>query len=186
MRRFYCVIIYILFTSLCHGQPTIAVSTIQGNKYSIKASKTAQFHVFFFLAPECPLSQSYSVTIKHIVDAYRHNKAIDFMLVFPGKHIEKQEINGFLNKYKLSGISSLVDPQLQLSHRLKATSTPQVVILNNTLKPEYSGQIDNWAMSLGQKRQVITAHYLEDALNALVNNKPVKVQKTSPVGCFIE
>ncbi|WP_449436223.1 hypothetical protein [Pedobacter steynii] len=48
----------------------------------------------------------------------------------------------------------------------------------------YSGLIDNWASSLGQKRLVITEKYLEQAIKDLSDGKQT-FKKTIPVGCLI-
>ena len=48
----------------------------------------------------------------------------------------------------------------------------------------YSGLIDNWATSLGQKRLVITEKYLEQAIKDQLNGKQT-FKKTIPVGCLI-
>lgn len=64
-----------------------------------------------------------------------------------------------------------------LAKYLKATTTPEVFVLNNKGEVVYSGAIDNWAIDLGEKRQVITEFYLKDALNALLQNKKIAVKK---------
>jgi hypothetical protein len=50
----------------------------------------------------------------------------------------------------------------------------------------YSGAIDNWAVDLGQKRQVITEFYVRDVLQALIHQQTIPYAKTQAIGCFLE
>lgn len=59
-------------------------------------------------------------------------------------------------------------------------------IFNTHGKLVYQGAIDNWAVDLGQKRQVITAFYVRDVLQAMIDDAPIPYTKTTAVGCFIE
>ena len=92
-------------------------------------------------------------------------------------------------KYKLKyGIDMpiLFDPKIRLADYLDATTTPEAVVINDKEKVVYMGAIDNWAISLGQKRLEATAHYLRDALANSLNDVKVNPSKTKAVGCFIE
>ena len=64
--------------------------------------------------------------------------------------------------------------------------TPEVFAVDSQGKTFYKGAIDNWAPELGQHRAVITEHYLQDALNGLLQHKDLRIKQTEAVGCFIE
>src|SRR5437870_1959978 len=74
----------------------------------------------------------------------------------------------------------------RLTDFLGAGTTPEAVVVDGSGHTVYSGAIDNRAADLGQRRIVITEHYLADALDSVVKGQPVKVKKTNAVGCFIE
>lgn len=141
--------------------------------------------VLLFLSPQCPLCQSYSLTINQIVEAYQP-KNVQFVAIIPGKTYTRDEVIFFKNKYKLNRISFYFDKDLTLTKNVGATITPEVVVFNQNLKPVYMGRIDNWAYELGKKRSVITAHDLRDVLEKVINGKDVIFYKTKAVGCFIE
>ena len=78
------------------------------------------------------------------------------------------------------------DTKSLMAKKLGATITPEVFLLGKTGVIRYSGRIDNWAFDLGKKRSVITEHNLIDAIEAVLQNKSVKIKKAKAVGCFIE
>ena len=140
--------------------------------------------VIAFLSPECPLRENYTKTLNYIQLEFEE-KDVDFINMFPGTLYSGEEIQTFIQTYQLKQ-NNLPDKKLMLAKYLKATTTPEVFVLNNKGEVVYSGAIDNWAIDLGEKRQVITEFYLKDALNALLQNKKIAVKKTTAVGCFIE
>jgi len=50
----------------------------------------------------------------------------------------------------------------------------------------YRGRIDNRYAALGTKRLVATEHDLRDALDDITADRPVKLKKTTAVGCSIQ
>ena len=50
----------------------------------------------------------------------------------------------------------------------------------------YSGAIDDRHVRLGQKKEAAERQFLEDAIKAAIDGKPVAVPKTTPVGCLLE
>lgn len=80
----------------------------------------------------------------------------------------------------------LLDPKIKLADQLNATITPEAVVLTDRGNVIYTGAIDNWAISLGQKRLQATAHYLSDAIKNYLSGEEIAPTKTKAVGCFIE
>jgi peroxiredoxin len=62
-----------------------------------------------------------------------------------------------------------------------ATNTPHVFVLTKELKVAYIGAIDDNA----RNAEAATRHYVENAVDALLANKPVPVTKTKAIGCGI-
>lgn len=140
--------------------------------------------VLYFLSPECPLCQSYSLTINELWKKYA-DKGIQMVGIIPGTEYSDLDISTFKHKYKLP-IVLWRDEQLALTRKYHATVTPEVIVVNTKGKVYYQGRIDNWAYEVSKKRRVITEHNLNDALNSIVNKQPVTVTKTKAIGCFIE
>ena len=140
--------------------------------------------VITFLSPECPLSENYTKTLNEIKQEFEAQD-IDFVNIFPGSYYSPEKIKAFIQAYNLKQ-TNLLDQNSLLVQHLRATITPEVFVLNKNGEVVYSGAIDNWAIDLGEKRQVITEFYLKDALYALLQNKKITITKTKAVGCFIE
>ncbi len=141
--------------------------------------------VILFLSPECPLCQSYSLTIKQLQNEFK-SKNIRFVAVVPGTTYTSQNIMAFKHKYKLQQLEWFTDTKLELTHKLKAQITPEVFVINQKKELVYQGRIDNWAYELSKKRTVITQHDLKNVLTLITNGKAVSYYKTKAVGCFIE
>jgi hypothetical protein len=139
---------------------------------------------FVFLAPDCPLSQSYTLTLNNLYGRFSA-RSIGFYGVFSGDAFSGGEVAEFVRNYAIK-FPTVVDRNFRIADFLEAMKTPEVFVLDSRAKIIYKGAIDNWAPALGQHRQVITGHYLLDALNGFLENKPVRVKKTDAVGCFIE
>ncbi|MDP1727662.1 MAG: redoxin family protein [Bacteroidota bacterium] len=164
---------------------SVLLTKLDGKPGYIERDKKLKATVIYFLSPECPLCQSYSVNIKSLAAKYQ-NKGIRFIAIVPGTDFNANEILLFRIKYKLQSISFYIDPKLEMVHLLKASITPEVFVLDQNENLIYSGRIDNWAYELSRKRKVITEHDLENVLAAVDMNAKIKYRKTKAVGCFIE
>ncbi|MGQ7857545.1 redoxin domain-containing protein [Pedobacter sp. WC2501] len=156
---------------------TIKLINLNGRESCINLGKTV---VIVFLSPECPLCKNY---LPGLVKLQNSNKSINFYGVIPGTSYSLKEINKLKNEYGIN-FDLLTDRDKRLSKYFGATTTPEVFLINKMGAITYSGLIDNWSSSLGQKRLVITEKYLEEAIKDLSNGKQI-FKKTIPVGCLI-
>jgi len=140
--------------------------------------------VFVFLAPDCPLSQNYTLTLNNLAKEFNAN-GISFYGVFSGVGITKETMDSFAATYHLS-FPVMLDADSKIADFFGATATPQAFLTDPRGQVLYKGAIDNWASKLGQHRTVITQHYLYDALDSVRANRPIQVKETQAVGCFIE
>ena len=88
--------------------------------------------------------------------------------------------------YKLPVERSYFDPDYHFRDYCTATITPEAFVIDWAGNIKYSGAIDNWAITLGKQRQVISEHYVQDALSELLEGDKVSQVKTRAVGCIIE
>ncbi|MEM7160953.1 MAG: redoxin domain-containing protein [Bacteroidota bacterium] len=184
MKVHYFLYILILLNS-CSNRPNwkeLELENLKGNK--IVLSENEGPLVLFFLSPECPLCENYALNMReHFEDASL--KSMAFYGIFPGEYYSKKQILKYKKVYDLK-MEFLLDPDYSLTHSLSATVTPEVFLFNEKKELVYEGAIDNWMMSLGKKRTVITEHYLKDAFKAMKNNRIPDTTKTTPIGCYIE
>lgn len=152
------------------------------DKVMFQQLPTRQLSCFLFLSPECPLSINYTSVIRQIEAQYK--KSVNFYIIIPGKDYSLMLVKRFAAKY-LADENVFRDKDLKVSALLKATITPEVVVLDNSDGQQvYRGAIDNWAVSLGKQRSKITEHYLADAIEGFINHKVIAAN-TKAVGCFI-
>ncbi len=154
---------------------------ISGDKSWDEVSKTSN-RVLYFLSPECPLCQNYAVAMRDLDKKYPE---VEFIGIFPGKEYSEKEVKKYLIKFGLD-MNCFFDPEFELTNMLEAEITPEAFLLNANGEVLYSGAIDNWAISLGQKRTVITDRYLENAIEASIDNREVTTKSSKAVGCFIQ
>jgi len=162
----------------------IVIKDLAGKPYSILPSSHKKGAVILFLSPECPLCQSYSLTLRNLANMYQ-KVGIKFYAIIPGKSFSKQEILHYQRKYKLEEIAFYTDPNFELASFLQASITPEVTVINPKAEKLYQGRIDNWAYELSKKRKIITEHDLANVLEKLYLNQPVKPYKTKAIGCYI-
>jgi hypothetical protein len=137
--------------------------------------------VFLFWDTECPLCLNYSKDVIELEEEYKQD-SVKFYWVFQN-HVDTGDVY-----FSNIGIKPyiLIDSSQTLTKELKATVTPQVFVLNGTNDLVYSGKIDNWIVSLGQKRQQVDSFYLKDALFAINNETLPSISTTTAIGCYIE
>jgi len=141
--------------------------------------------VYVFLTEACPICKSVTLELKRLEANYR-SKGIRFVGVFPNlDRSNDTTIAKFAKVYKLPFALKL-DQDHQLTRQFSATITPEVFVMRTRdFKVLYSGRIDNGFEAIGKRRQVITEHYLQTALDNLVQQQPIHPAKTQAVGCFI-
>jgi peroxiredoxin len=183
MQKIIGVLWIILIAFSAATQP-VSLHNINGSTSTDIALMSGKATVFFFLSPECPLCQSYSLTIRQLYNEYS-NKNVTMIGVIPGTEYDNLAISTYKHKYQLP-ISLYKDTELKLVKKYHASITPEAVVVDNKGLVLYQGRIDNWAYELGKKRKVITEFDLKNALDQIIKSTPVNVSRTKAVGCFIE
>ncbi len=183
MRSILTVVCF-LFAFTITAQQHAVLYDISGKQVSLEALSRKHLTVIYFVAPDCPLCQSYSLTMRQLSETYK-GKNVMMLGVIAGTDYSDMEIITFKKKYSIP-FTLYKDPDFLIVKQFEATITPEVVVLDTQGKVVYQGRIDNWAYELGKKRKVITEHNLNDALESVLKGEKVKVPRTKAVGCFIE
>lgn len=140
--------------------------------------------ILAFVAPECPLCISYGPTLgQRAIDT--EQRGIPMIGVVSGTYYRPDEIEAYLDAYGMQ-MTVILDSTFVLARHYEAKFTPEVHLIDQNGEAKYRGAIDNWAISLGQKRIRPTEHYLSDAVENYLTDKPINPSKTEAVGCFIE
>ena len=154
------------------------------NEKSAAGAGASGVTVYIFLAEECPVSQSATLALKELYHKYAGGR-IAFAGVFANASSTAESVAQFRQKYEMP-FPLQWDDENRLLHLLGARVTPEAFVLDHsTWRVLYRGRIDDSFAGLGQRRQVITAHELQDALDALTTGRPIAVKETQALGCFI-
>ena len=79
----------------------------------------------------------------------------------------------------------LRDPQHRLVTKTQVKVTPEVTVFVPGRRMVYRGRIDDRYVDFGKARAKPTQHDLEQALQAILEGRPVNRAITRAVGCFI-
>lgn len=162
----------------------VTLKQMDDSPFALSALQETPLNLVFFLSPECPLCENYSLTIRTLREQ-TSTDSVAFYGIFSGTYFSNQTIQTYLDRYKPEVIP-LLDPDFLTKSILDANVTPEVFLIDDNGKILYSGSIDNWIPALGKKRTVITRHYLKAALQASLDGREILVPHTQAIGCFIE
>jgi hypothetical protein len=141
-------------------------------------------HVLFFVATDCPVSNSYAPEIQRICKAYEP-RGVACSLAYEDVAVDGAAVRKHMDAFGYRTLPATIDTSRALADRARASITPEAVVVDARGQIRYRGRIDNLYSSLGKPRQQITMHDLTDALDAVVAGKQVTRAETEAVGCFI-
>jgi hypothetical protein len=141
-------------------------------------------NVLFFVTTDCPISNAYAPEIQRLCAAYR-TKGVDCALIYEDLDVKAEAVRTHLTDHHYSGMPAAIDRDGSLAAQMKATITPETIVVDRQGAVRYRGRIDNLYVAFGRSRQVVTSHDLQDALNSVVAGKPVASPSTEPIGCYI-
>jgi peroxiredoxin len=175
------IFLCILGLANCNSKP---FHTLKGNTTNIDIKTNTKAIVYFFMVPDCPFAQFYTMSVNQVYSQY-YTKDVQFFGIVPGNLYSLNEIDSF--KYQYNFLPEiLIDKTYSLAKKYNVKVVPQVVVTDVKGNVLYTGKIDDQAILAGQKKYQPTQFYLLDALKNISLGKPVKVKRTNAVGCYIE
>ena len=149
-------------------------------------------HVMFFIATDCPISNSYAPEIQRVCREYGP-RGVGCSLMYEDVAVDTapsatrldDEVRRHLQEYRYAGIPAAVDRSRIIAKQAKASVTPQAVVIDRAGAIRYRGRIDNFYAALGKPRQQVTERDLRDALDAVLSGRPVPKPETQALGCHI-
>ena len=147
-------------------------------------------NVIFFVATDCPISNSYAPEIQRVCREYGP-RGVGCALMYEDLDTASSaapldaEVRRHIQEYSYAGIPAAVDRLRAIASRANAKVTPQAVVIDRAGAIRYRGRIDNFYAALGKPRQQVTEHDLRDALDAVLSGRPVPKIETEALGCYI-
>jgi hypothetical protein len=139
--------------------------------------------VLLFVCTDCPVANRFAPEIEHLYETYG-GRNVDFWLVYADRRDSVAKIRNHLRDYHYK-LTALRDPEHRLVKRCRATKTPEAVVFAADGKEVYRGRIDDRFTGYGKSRSAPSRRDLQEAIEAVLSGRPVKVANTEAVGCFI-
>ncbi len=186
------VILSVLFSAgLKVGDQAVdfELKNIDGQMMSLASNEQAKGYILVFTCNTCPYSVAYEDRIIQLHEEYAP-KGYPVVAVQPN-NVQRSPGDSFdkmKQRAKEKGFSFpyLIDETQEVTRAYGATNTPHVYVLNREAGDrfviEYIGAIDNNSRNAADADQ----HYVQDALDGLIEGKGVQTTKTKAIGCTIK
>ena len=129
------------------------------------------------------MSKRYAPELARIGKEFE-SKGVKFWLIFPDRSETTANVRQTIADYHFPG-TPLLDPHHQLVRESHAETAPEAAVFNKAGKLVYHGRIDDLYVDIGKSRQTAQVHDLEDAIDAVLDGKPVRQAETHAVGCSL-
>ena len=165
-----------------------SLKNVDGKQVALKDMKGAKGYIVVFTCNHCPYAQAYEDRIIALDKKYR-SLGYPVVAINPNNPKKVAE-DSFENmqaraKEKSYPFHYLLDEGQKVFPRFGATKTPHVYVLQKTDKGNkvvYIGAIDDNY----EEESAVKVKYVEDAVDALLAGKEIKVKETKAIGCSIK
>ncbi|MBM3760375.1 MAG: hypothetical protein FJW36_09030 [Acidobacteria bacterium] len=139
--------------------------------------------LYVFLATACPISNRYIPELNRIAATYQP-KGVRIQACFPESDLTQQALDAWAREYK-PAFAFKLDPHAVQAHELRATLTPEAVIVQGG-RLVYRGRIDDRYVSWGKSRPQPARRDVVKVLDELLAGRSPAARFTKAWGCVIE
>jgi len=175
--------------------PDFNLKGADGKMYTLNSFAKSKILTVIFSCNHCPTAQAYEERIKKLVTDYE-NKSVQVVVISPndpkGIRLDELGYSDLSDNYedmvlraqeKKYNFPYLFDGGTQeVANKYGPIATPHVFIFDEKRKLRYSGRIDDVENPKGTPKNFDTRNALDD----LLVNKPVCIEKTKTFGCSIK
>ena len=162
---------------------TLTLTTINGQLIAPFDDSSIKAISLIFVADTCPVANAYQPSLAAFQKAYA-DLGVRCVQVHCSSLVTADEVKKHVVDFGIT-MPVIHDPKQELGRLTGAKVTPEAIVIDRMGAVRYRGAINNLYAGYGKKRRVATAHYLQDAVEAVLAGDTVKIPKTKPVGCFI-
>jgi thiol-disulfide isomerase/thioredoxin len=175
--------------------PAFSLPGVDGKTYTLNSFKESKILVIIFMANHCPTAQAYEERIIKLYQDF-HPKGVAIVQVSPnnppavcleeigysdlGDSFEEMKIRAADKKYPMPYLYD--GDKQEMAKAYGPTTTPHVFIFDSQRKLRFCGRIDEMENPYEKALQPDT----RNAINALLEGKPVPVERTKTFGCSIK
>ena len=147
---------------------SFAWKDLSGKQYAPTDTGQSKATVFFFVATQCPIANSYTPRLIALGKEYLP-RGVRFFLVDSNSGDSPAAVRRYAKERKFP-FPVVKDDGAALADRLGAQTTPQAIILDSTGTVVYTGRIDD-----NREREKVSRQDAREALEAVLNGKPVAI-----------
>ena len=186
-RRMVTLLWAVAVTLLRYGEAglstPLSLLDLEGRQVDPLKQTDAKATVFLFTRTDCPISNRYAPEVLRLHAKFK-SENVRFWLVYLDPDESVKAIREHVKEYGYSwGV--LRDPQHRLVKKTQVKVTPEAAVFVPDGRMVYRGRIDDRYVDFGKARAKPTQHDLEQALEAILEGRPVERAMTPAVGCFI-
>jgi len=174
--------------------PEFTLPATDGKKYSLQDFSSHKILVIVFTCNHCPTAQAYEDRIKQLVMDYGSN-GVGVVAISPNDPLSVRldelgytDLSDTFEEMKIRANDKaynfpyLYDGETSAaSMKYGPQATPHVFIFDEKRILRYTGRIDD-----GEKPGTAKTHDTRNALDAMLEGKPVQVEKTKTFGCSVK
>jgi peroxiredoxin len=157
-----------------------------GQERTLSSEGRDKIVVLAFLGTECPLARHYSSRLAELSAQYA-DRGVVFLGVDSNRQDSVTEIAAFARRHNIE-FPIVKDLKQQLADAVGATRTPEVIVLDQQRVVRYRGRIDDrlgFQTNKSYAKPEATRHYLVDAIESILADKPVPTTEVAAEGCLI-
>ncbi|EDP71711.1 thiol-disulfide isomerase or thioredoxin [Flavobacteriales bacterium ALC-1] len=165
-----------------------SLENIDGKKVSLSDFSDAKGFIVTFTCNTCPYAVAYEDRVEALNKKYA-DKGYPVIAIMPNNTDVKpgDNMEAMKARAKAKGFTFpyLMDEGQKIYPQYGATKTPHIYILKKTKKGnvvKYIGAIDDNY----KDAEAVTEKYVENAVDALLKGKEIKVKETRAIGCSIK
>ena len=178
-----CLHLALAANFLLASQSNFSLQDTAGKTHTSGDLRQYKATVFVFVAIDCPNSNTYAPILARL---YREYSPRD--VAFYNVYSDPSESADAVRKHDadfLVPFPALLDSHQTLARQTGARSTPEAVILGPDGQQLYRGRVDARFVDFGKTRFHPTQDDLGEALDAVLQGKPVPHPVTKVLGCAI-
>jgi len=174
-----------LLSALNAGGPQFdfSLQDASGKTYTAADLRQAKATVLVFVATDCPNANRDAPVLARLYRQYA-SKSVLFFNVYSDPDETAASVKQHDAEYQVP-FPALLDPHQTLARLTGARTSPEAVVLSPTGQTLYRGRVDNRFADFGQTRFQPTRDDLREALESVLQGKPVAVPLTRVIGCAI-
>jgi mono/diheme cytochrome c family protein len=158
----------------------VTFTTLEGKQLPLGEIKEKKAVVVAFLSFDCPVSNSY-VPLLNEMHTELSSKGVEFLAVCTSDESAaelQKKVAAFKIPYPICQ-----DVKLTVVDAFKATTTPEVFVLDHNHVLRYRGRIDDGFSARLKRNPKVSEFDLKNALEDLLAGKPVRTPATTAIGC---